>query len=177
MSQNVSYCRCSGSVCGVDFSPWRDCFLSLCTGIVDVAALGILVDDSPGGYQSDCGRLRADAATVHPVAHCFAHECCRSYPPLCADSDRPWHVFRLIMFTQSSLIEIKKKFHTSSNAFLHAPRLSCECTRALQSSMDFVPLVTSRLGTPVRMTSRCSYMSWPISMVPGTEIIATSSQM
>jgi hypothetical protein len=89
------YYRCSGSISGVDFSPGRDCFLSLRSGLVDMAALGILVDDCPGGHQSDCGRLRADAAAVRPVAHCCEHECCRGYPPLCADSDRPSHAFPL----------------------------------------------------------------------------------
>ena len=52
----------------MDFSPGWDCFLSLCTGVVDVAALGILVDDWPGDHQSDCGKLRAEAAAVRPVA-------------------------------------------------------------------------------------------------------------
>ena len=31
----------------MDFSPGWDCFLPLCPGIMDVATLGILVDDSP----------------------------------------------------------------------------------------------------------------------------------
>ena len=65
-----------------------DCFLALCTGVVDVAALGILVDDCPGDQQPDCGKLRADAAAVHPVAHYFEHECRGGYPPICTDSDR-----------------------------------------------------------------------------------------
>ncbi len=69
---------------------------------LDVAALGILVDDCPRDHQSDCGRLRAAAAAVRPVAHCFEHECCRGYPPLCADSDRPTHAFPLIMHTRKA---------------------------------------------------------------------------
>ena len=39
----------------MDFSPEWDCFLSLRAGVVDVAALGTLVDDWPGDHQSDGG--------------------------------------------------------------------------------------------------------------------------
>jgi len=59
----------------MDFSPGRDGFLPLCTGVVDVAALGILDDDCSGDHQPDCGKLRADVAAVLPVADCFEHEC------------------------------------------------------------------------------------------------------
>src|SRR5579864_6911268 len=37
-------------------------------------------------------------------------------------------------------------FHTSSNAFLHALRLGCECTRALHSRVSSVPCVITWLG-------------------------------
>src|SRR5258706_7568416 len=40
----------------------------------------------------------------------------------------------------------KKKFHTSSHAFLHAVRLSCECTRALHSRVGSVPCVITWSG-------------------------------
>src|SRR5713101_2799342 len=79
----------------MDFSPGRDRFLALRSGFVDVAALGILVDGCPGGHQSDCGKWRADAAALRPVAHCSEHECRRRHPPLCADSGRPSHAFPL----------------------------------------------------------------------------------
>src|SRR6266700_6698924 len=79
------------------FFSWKGLFPVSVPGIVDAAALGILVDDSPRGYQSDCGRLRADAAAVRRVAHCLEHGCCRRYPPVCADSDRSSHALPQIM--------------------------------------------------------------------------------
>ena len=74
----------------------------LCTGVVDVAALGILVDDCSGDHQSDCGKLRADVAAVRPMADCFEHECRGGYSPVCADSDRSSHAFPSIMRTRNA---------------------------------------------------------------------------
>ncbi len=94
----------------MDFSPGRDCNLALRTGIVDVAALGTLVDDWPGDHQSDGGLLCAKAAAVRPVAHCFEHDCRRRYPPLCTDSDRHSHAFPLIMLTRRVSIDRRQTF-------------------------------------------------------------------
>jgi hypothetical protein len=82
--------------------PGWDCFLSLRTGVVDVAALGILVDDCSGDHQPDCGKLRADVAAVRPMADCFEHECRGGYSPVCADSDRSSHAFPPIMRTRNA---------------------------------------------------------------------------
>ena len=95
-------CGCSGSCSGVDFSPGWDCFLSLRAGVVDVAALGTLVDDWPGAHQSDCGFLRAETAAFRPVDYYCEHEYCRRDPPLCTDSDRSSHAFPSIMRTRNA---------------------------------------------------------------------------
>ena len=86
----------------MDFSPGRDCFLPLCTGVVDVTALGILVDDCSGDHQPDCGKLRAEVAAVLPVADCFEHECRGGYSHVCADSDRSSRAFPSIMRTRNA---------------------------------------------------------------------------
>ena len=94
----------------MDVAPGWDCILALCTGIVDVAAMGILVDDCPRGHQSHRGKLRADAAVFYPVDRCFEHEYCWKYPPLCADSDRRTHAFPLIMLTRRVSIDRRRTF-------------------------------------------------------------------
>ena len=94
------YCRCCGSISGVDFSPGWDCFLSRRTGVVDVAALGTLVDDWPGVHQSDGGFLCAKTAALRPVDYYCEHEYCRRDPPLCTDSDRYARAFQAITLSR-----------------------------------------------------------------------------
>jgi hypothetical protein len=62
----------------------------------------LLVDDRPRSHQSVCGRLRAHAAIVHPVAHCFEHECRRGYPSLYTDSDKHSYAFPMMMLTRKA---------------------------------------------------------------------------
>jgi hypothetical protein len=62
----------------------------------------LLVDDRPRSHQSVCGRLRADAAAVCPVAHCFEHDCRRRYPPFCTDRDTHSPAFPLMMLTRKA---------------------------------------------------------------------------
>src|SRR5215471_562298 len=89
----------------MDFSPGWDCSFSLRAGIVDVAAMGTLVNDCPRGHPSDCGRLRVDARAIYPVDGCFEHECCCRYPPLYADCDSHSHAFPLIMHPRRASLD------------------------------------------------------------------------
>src|SRR6266567_4402631 len=79
-------------------SPGRDTFSTLCSGIVEAGALGILVDNSSRSHYAASGCMHALAAALYRVASCLEHGFCSRYPPLCADCDRSSHPLKQISF-------------------------------------------------------------------------------